>query len=107
MLFLFFERNNMARFGGYVVPTRVVSFGTSPLHSSIYNTLQTWGVQRGTISGYLEVLGGDLQCIRRNQPPYQINLLAAPVYHQSAIAIPQAVAGGVDIDLFDVQEQCS
>jgi hypothetical protein len=107
MLFLFFERNNMARFGGYVVPTRVVSFGTSPLHSTVYNTLQTWGVQRGTISGYLEVLGGDPQCTRRNQPPYQINIPAAPVYHQSAIGIPQAVAGGFDIDLFKVQQRCS
>jgi hypothetical protein len=64
-------------------------------------------LQRGTISGYLEVLGGDPQCTRRNQPPYQINIPAAPVYHQSAIGIPQAVAGGFDIDLFKVQQRCS
>jgi hypothetical protein len=106
MSFLLFEQNNMARFGGYVVPTRVVSFGTSPLHSNVYNTLQTWGVQRGTISGYLEVLGRDPQCTRRNQRPYQINIPAAPVYHQSVIGIPQEVAGGFDIDLVDLQEQC-
>jgi hypothetical protein len=51
MVFVLFERWNMVHFGNYVTPTtRVVSFGTVPLHNLVTRRLLDWGVSSTTFS---------------------------------------------------------
>jgi hypothetical protein len=107
MVFLLFEHQNMVRFGDIVTPTKVISFGTAPLHNSVTRRLVNWGVSGLVITGYLAPpLGGGLACTGRGQPLYVINIHAAPVFHQSVDPIPATVAGGFDIDLYNLQIRC-